>query len=213
MRPLALALPALLLAFTACEKAPAPRPDDTPPPKAAEPTVATATASAAMTVGPVESAPTPTLAAASASAEPSAKPAAAAVTATPPAVAKGGTASVTGKIFALAIEAPGCRAGADCAMTIKLVPEGAFHVNKEYPYKFVATPHAGVTFLGKTDANQFTKAAGDFVEQGEKSATMTVRYKPEAGKQHVGGTFKLSVCSADQCQIEQAQVDVPVTVL
>lgn len=212
MRPCAFAVPGVLvlLALAACEKAPAPKPDDTPPLKPIEPTVASATPSAAMTVGPVESAPTPTLAAASASAP--AKPTDKPTTGTASAP-KAASAHVTGKNYALDVSAPGCKAGQDCAMTIKLLPGGEFHVNKEYPYKFVATPHAGVTFLGKTDANQFTRAAGDFVEQGEKAATMTVRFKPAAGEQRVGGTFKMSVCSADQCQIEQAQVDLPVTVL
>ena len=71
-----------------------------------------------------------------------------------------------------------------------------------------------MTYLGKADANTFTRAAGDFAEQNEKSATMTVRFKPAAaGETHVAGKYKLSVCSAEQCQIEEAAVDLPVSVL
>jgi RNA 3'-terminal phosphate cyclase len=60
-----------------------------------------------------------------------------------------------------------------------------------------------VTFLGKKDPITFSKDNGDFVEEGEKSGTMTVRFKPTAaGEAKVAGTYKMSVCSADQCQIE-----------
>ena len=123
-------------------------------------------------------------------------------------------AHIGGKNFALDIASPGCKAGDDCTMTIKLSPDGAFHVNKEYPYKFLASAAPNVTYLGKSDPNTFTRAAGDFAEQNEKAATMTVRFKPtSAGETHVAGKYKLSVCSAEQCQIEEAMVDLPVSVL
>lgn len=98
-------------------------------------------------------------------------------------------------------------------MTLRLAVTGDYHVNKEYPYKFIAAAAPNVAFLGKGDANLFTRAAGDFSEQGEKAATMTVRFKPaSAGNAKVSGNFKLSVCSADQCQISEQAVslDVPV---
>lgn len=121
---------------------------------------------------------------------------------------------ITGKNFALDITAPGCRAGEPCTMAIKLATSGDYHVNKEYPYKFIATPAPGVVFLGKSDANMFTRASGDFVEQGEKTGTMTVRFKPSAaGPVKVAGKYKLSVCSADQCQIEEEMVELDVPVM
>jgi hypothetical protein len=122
-------------------------------------------------------------------------------------------ARVEGKNFAIDVTAPSCAVDTDCALTLKLLPAGDFHINKEYPYKFVATPAAGVTFLGKGDPNTFSKSAGDFKEEGEKSATMTVRYKPtSAGGAKVSGTYKFSVCNPDQCQIENQPIalDVPV---
>lgn len=120
----------------------------------------------------------------------------------------------SGKNFNLDVTSPGCKVDTDCAMTIKLVAAGDYHVNKEYPYKFVATAAPGVTYLGKGDATTFSKAAGDFAEQGEKVATMTVRFKPtSAGEAKVAGTFKMSVCSAEQCQIESQAVDLAVPVL
>ncbi len=120
---------------------------------------------------------------------------------------------LTASSFTLEMTAGACRAGAECTLALKLVPTGEFHVNKEYPYKFVATAVPGVTFLGKETPTTFTKAAGDYVEQGEKAGTMTVRFKPDAaGEANVRGIYKLSVCSADQCQIEQQAVDFAVSV-
>ena len=114
-----------------------------------------------------------------------------------------GKQRIDGQNFTLDVASAGCKAGADCTMTIKLTAASEFHVNKEYPYKLTANAAPGVTFLGKKDANTFTKDNGDFVEEGEKTGTMTVRFKPAAaGEAKVAGTYKMSVCSADQCQIE-----------
>jgi len=71
-----------------------------------------------------------------------------------------------------------------------------------------------VQFLGNGDANIFSKAAGDYQENGEKAATLTVRFKPTAaGEAKVSGTYKMSVCSAENCQIEQQAVTLAVPVL
>lgn len=122
--------------------------------------------------------------------------------------ADGATRHLAGDHFALDLSAKGCKAGAECTLTIKLAVDGAFHVNKEYPYRFIATETPGVDFLGKTDKTKFTKEAGDFVAEGEKAGTMTVRFKPAAaGKTKIAGTYKMSVCSADQCQIEEPSIE------
>jgi hypothetical protein len=43
---------------------------------------------------------------------------------------------------------------------------------------------------------------------------MTVRFKPAtAGDANVSGTFKMSVCSASNCQIEQQAVALKVPVI
>lgn len=123
------------------------------------------------------------------------------------------SAHVNGKNFGLDVSSAGCRAGNECAMTIHLAVAGDYHVNKEYPYKFVATPEPGVTFLAQ-DGTTFSRAAGDFREEGPKAGTMTVRFKPSAaGTARVQGTFKMSVCSDENCQIEQQPVSlaIPVT--
>jgi hypothetical protein len=99
-------------------------------------------------------------------------------------------------------------------MTIKLGALGDFHVNKEYPYKFTAAATPSVTFLGKGDAQSFSRASGDYAEQGEKTSVMTVRFKPaSAGDVSLSGTYKMSVCNADQCQVETQALDLVVPVM
>ncbi len=106
--------------------------------------------------------------------------------------------------------APGdCAAGSACSVTVTLVATGAFHVNDEYPYRFKADEAAGIEFLG-TDGNgktTFSKAAGDWQKTGEKTGTLTVKFvAKDPGQKTVGGTLKLSVCSAQACLLEQRQV-------
>ena len=122
---------------------------------------------------------------------------------------------VDGKNFTLDANPSACSAGAECTVTIKLEATGEYHINKSYPYKFKATDAAGVEYLGKDAGgkNVFSKTAGDFAEVGEKVATMTIKFKPAAkGTVNIGGTYKMSVCSAQNCQLEAQELSVPVTV-
>ncbi|MDB4944198.1 MAG: hypothetical protein JWP97_3732, partial [Labilithrix sp.] len=151
--------------------------------------------------------------AAAKTADPATAPAAA--PAPPPAApARPAATRITGKNFVLDVASPGCRASETCAVTLRVSTTGEFHVNKEYPYKFTASAVPEVTFLGSGDANVFSRASGDFREDGEKTGTMTVRFKAaKAGEAKVAGTYKMSVCSADQCQIEAQAVALSVPVM
>ncbi|HVJ94631.1 MAG TPA: hypothetical protein VM580_32820 [Labilithrix sp.] len=127
---------------------------------------------------------------------------------------KGASKHLTGNNYALDLASQACKAGLDCVMTVTLVAQGDYHVNKEYPYKFVATETPGVAYLGKSAPETFTRAAGEFVMEGEKSGTMTVRFKPaSAGNVRIAGTYKFSVCSDDQCQVEQEKIELSVPVM
>lgn len=181
----------------------------------------TPTASAPAGAGSV---PASVLAQASASAAPSASTGSAASasagrakepapTASAAPAARAASKHVEGKNYALDLSSAGCKAASECTMTIRLTAVGAYHVNKEYPYKFTATAAPGVEFLSKAAPNTFTRDAGDFIEQGEKNGTMTVRFKSPAGEAPLAGTYKFSVCSADQCQIEQEKIALSVPVL
>lgn len=225
-----LAVASLLALLPACSKT------DTSPtaPNASAVAVPSEAPTIAITGTPVAPAPSASaltsasaspLASASASARPaaSAKPSTTSATAAsappskdapPPVALKPAASHLSGKNFVLDAASPGCRVDTPCTMTLRLAAAGDYHVNKEYPYKFVAAAAPGVQFLGNGDANTFSRAAGDFREDGEKAATLTVRFKPTAaGEAHVSGTYKMSVCSAENCQIETPTVTLAVPVM
>lgn len=124
-----------------------------------------------------------------------------------------------GNNYVVSASAGSCSVNAECKLDLRLEAQGDFHVNKEYPYKFKANVTSGVTFLGKDpgggSGELFSKAANDFsLDSGnEKVGTMTVRFKAASkGTVTISGTFKLSVCSVQNCMLEQASVTVPVVV-
>jgi hypothetical protein len=108
---------------------------------------------------------------------------------------------------------PSCAPGAACTAKVTLVAVGAFHINDEYPYKFTAREAPGLRVLG-TDAagsNVFSKTAGDWRKSEEKVGTMSVKWASDtAGDRTLGGVFKLSVCSAAACLLDQAAVQATV---
>ncbi|WP_394838221.1 hypothetical protein LVJ94_15045 [Pendulispora rubella] len=123
---------------------------------------------------------------------------------------------IEGKNFKLDATPEGdCKAGATCVVVLRLEAAGGYHVNKEYPYKFKAADFAGIEFQG-TDAagkNVFSKNAGDFKIDGEKIATLRVKFKPTAkGNVTVSGNYKMSVCSEKDCQIEAQEISASVAV-
>jgi hypothetical protein len=108
-----------------------------------------------------------------------------------------------------------CSAGAACTTNLKLYAVGAFHINDEYPYKFKADDAPGVEFLGTDGAgkNVFSKLASDWRKNDEKTGTMSVKWRPAGGgDKSIGGVLKLSVCSAQACQLDQAPVKATVAV-
>lgn len=123
-------------------------------------------------------------------------------------------AEVKGKNFKLSANGSGdCKAGAECTVVLRLEAEGDYHINKEYPYKFKANDVSGVEFLGKGDKNVFSKASGDFKQDGEKVATMSIRFKPASkGNVTIAGQYKMSVCSAANCQLETQDISAAVAV-
>lgn len=117
--------------------------------------------------------------------------------------------------FVDAVPAPGCAQGASCGLALNLQATGDFHINDEYPYKFVADDAPGVEFLG-TDVsgkNVFSKGAKNWEKKAEKTGVMTIAFRSaDKGSKTIGGNFKLSVCSAQTCQLEQQKLQVPVAV-
>ena len=95
-----------------------------------------------------------------------------------------------------------CATGSTCELRLVLTALGDYHVNKDYPFKFVADP-AAVPLDGD----------GGFALDGEKRGTMTIKFRPAApGNAKVVGSFKLSVCSDDTCEIESPRLELSVPV-
>lgn len=125
---------------------------------------------------------------------------------------KPASTKVTGNNFAVDVTSPGCRVNEPCTVTLRLSALNAFHINKDYPYKFIGSAGPNVTFL--TDNATFDKSTGDYKAEGEKNATLTVRFKPaSAGEAKVTGKYKLSVCAEEQCLIEQPVITLAVPVI
>lgn len=125
------------------------------------------------------------------------------------------TSRIVGNHFTLTAKPDtSCKAGSECTVELVLEASGDYHINKEYPYKFKANP-ANVEFLGKSPGgpNVFTKEAGDFKIRSEKVGVMAVRFKPKGkGAVEIGGRYKLSVCSTQNCQLETQTVGTSVQV-
>jgi hypothetical protein len=108
-----------------------------------------------------------------------------------------------------------CTVGQTCSVAMTLVATGEFHINDEYPYKFKADDAAEVRFLGTDPAGSavFSKQAGSWQKSDEKKGVMTVTFQATSkAPRTIAGTFKLSVCSAQNCQLEQQQVSTTVAV-
>jgi hypothetical protein len=95
-----------------------------------------------------------------------------------------------------------CAVNTTCEAQLVLTALGAYHVNGDYPTKFVADAKGDVRIDGE----------GSFKIGGEKHGTMTVKFTTtKPGPTKLVGTFKLSVCSDETCEIESPTItlDVP----
>lgn len=94
-----------------------------------------------------------------------------------------------------------CASGAVCEARLVLTALGGYHVNQEYPFKFVGEPATSID------------GEGTFAIDDAKHGTLTVKFRPAAaGTAKLVGTFKLSVCSDENCQIEKPRLELAVPV-
>jgi len=97
-----------------------------------------------------------------------------------------------------------CVAGTPCTVKVHLVAARDYHVNEEYPYRFVPQPTKTLTFASPSPA---------FTKESEREGTLPISFIPKStGPEKVEGTFKLSVCNKDVCLIEESRVGVDVVV-
>jgi hypothetical protein len=110
---------------------------------------------------------------------------------------------LAGKPFYRVDAAPpaACAPGATCEARLVLTALGDYHVNKDYPFKFLGDPAVPVD------------GEGAFAIDDTRHLTMTVKFRPAAaGTAKLVGTFKLSVCSHDTCEIETPRIELAVPV-
>ena len=119
-----------------------------------------------------------------------------------PAVPKGAAPLVETAAYRVdaSVAAP-CKVGASCEARAILTALAPYKVNAEYPTKFVA------------DGGLPVEGEGTFVVEAKQRGTLTVRFTPTAaGPARVTGTFKLSVCTEDNCEIEAPKITLEVPV-
>ncbi|MCC6993173.1 MAG: hypothetical protein IT370_00960 [Deltaproteobacteria bacterium] len=104
----------------------------------------------------------------------------------------------SGPPFSVAVEPPtSCAVGAACLARVQVTALGAFHVNREYPYKIALVDSPGVATEQR------------FTVDSDQRGTVTLTCRPSvAGAGPVTGTLHLSVCSSETCVIEEVPVSV-----
>ena len=101
-----------------------------------------------------------------------------------------------------------CVAGADCAVSLHIQSSPEFHVNAEYPYRFIIAKSANTA-----DDLSYSQPAPKFQLESEREGTLIVPFrKATPGHASIEGTFKVSVCSKETCLIEDAPIVEAVTV-
>jgi hypothetical protein len=93
--------------------------------------------------------------------------------------------------------ASACASGGTCEARVVLTARAGYHVNPEYPHKFV----------GDASADFAIDGTGKFTVDDELHGTMTITFRPtKPGPLTLSGVFKLSVCSADECAIDAPKI-------
>ncbi len=100
--------------------------------------------------------------------------------------------------------------GGECTGTITLTATGGYHINDEYPYRFVVDQAPGAEWL-VSDGKGFGKSTGDFKKTAPTVAELALRYRgKQVGPARLSGTYKMSICSEANCQVETVPLSVSV---
>lgn len=110
------------------------------------------------------------------------------------------------KNFSVEMKAAGpYKAGQPSNVEVVLEPKGEFHCNKEYPYKIkLGAAPAGITFpqaIVKSDAATITP---------EKTIVKIAFTPDKPGEAKLTGNFFFSICTSQQCLIENRELAVMV---
>lgn len=122
------------------------------------------------------------------------------------------TGPVMGKLdeanFSLSLQTSGTyKAGQQGEIQVVLEPKGTFHCNQEYPYKMkLGTPPAGVSYpsaVVRSDAMTI---------KPEKSVMKVPFVVDKPGEVQLSGNFFFSICTSEQCVIDNREMAVMVKV-
>jgi len=121
------------------------------------------------------------------------------------AVAAGG--GETEKEYSLQIDPEEAKVGQESKVSIRVIPQGEWHMNLEYPTKLEITPPAGTTVakpkLAKADA----------IKLDEQSCEFAISFTPsEAGDKTFTGEFKFAVCQEEACVPKTEKLEFQVAV-
>ncbi len=98
-----------------------------------------------------------------------------------------------------------CKQHQPCELRLVLSALGDYHVNEKYPNKFV---------VDNDNAPAITMSGdGSFQLETTKAGTWTMRYRAsKAGTYKMKGTFKLGVCTEENCEIDSPAIAFDVAV-
>lgn len=97
-------------------------------------------------------------------------------------------------------------------------PDGGYHVNLEYPYKFTAAVENGepaqIEFKRGDDAFKLENCDSKAKEDAKICTRLhlTVKFTPKAGDGKIGGKLGFGVCNKDKCKMDSAPLALPIKV-
>ncbi len=111
------------------------------------------------------------------------------------------------KEYALKIDPGEAKVGEESKVSIRVVPQGEWHMNLEYPTKLEITPPAGTTMAKPS------LAKADAVKLDEQSCEFAVAFTPqEVGDKKFTGEFKFAICQAEACVPKTETIEFEVAV-
>lgn len=113
----------------------------------------------------------------------------------------------TEKEYTLQIDPAEAKVGEESKVSIRVVPQGEWHMNLEYPTKLEITPPTGTT-IAKPKLEK-----GDAIKLDEQSCEFAIAFTPqEGGEKTFTGEFKFAVCQDEACVPKTEKLEFKVAV-
>jgi hypothetical protein len=122
-------------------------------------------------------------------------------------VARAPGSAATEKEYTLQIDPSDVSVGEEGKISIRVIPQGEWHMNLEYPTKLQIDPPDGIT-VAKAKLDK-----ADAVKLDEQSCEFAISYTAaEAGAKTFTGEFKFAICQDEACvpKTEKLQFEVAV---